>query len=748
MEHAPNFLTCPSVPQLPPPHEGDSSDINTDEVKVHGHFQNPWDSPEFTKGKEQTEEKPLQPSPDPKSQTPYIPLRPDDNIHEETPNLKAEQQAPAALDSKTKKIGVRTYVKIAAVIFIAILFVPPLWALGRAGFAGLSAKRSLDNMEVLIEKGDIESAKSAAGQAQDDFLLMDKHLEGIGFWRDMPYVGTQLRGLQDTAQVSAQTLDGVRDILDVAIALQEALLLAAKTSSGQSVDLEAGISLKDLSPDERRALLASLYRSLPEIRLARDKIDIALAMWNDLPKENLAPPIKKALEPMAELLPLMQSSLEQGVPLIEVFVPLLGYPEAQSYLIATQNADEIRPGGGFIGSVLTVEIDGGYFDDYEFFDVYAIDNPASGVWNEKPPAPIQQHLGVTKWFMRDANWSPDFPTSAERVLDFYEREREIATGKKPQKTGFIALEPGFFESLLAFTGPVVVNGKTFDAANFMDVLQFEVEMAPGITQENRKDLMGEVADSIVAKIQSLPRSEWPKLLNIVTTALNQKQILIYNRDPELQALVDKRGWSARAKPTEGDFLWIIDANLAALKTDGVMNKSIQYTLDARDIENPKANVTLTYQNTNRTITWRYTRYRSYTRVYMPEGSELISSSGAMAGDLTQTGGRFTPGKVEVTKELGKTVFGAFWAIEPGRTGKLSFDYKLPRSSVESILDGTYRLDWPKQPGVDNAEFNVKILFPQSVVSASPPEPESKWGDNIYEAQASSLYDQIFQVKLK
>lgn len=754
MEQAPNFLTCPSALQLPPPKEGDSSSYNEHEIKVHGHFQNPWDSPEFSKPKqEQPHTAPVLAGlsvDDSKNRTPYIPLRPDDEIEQQkTAETRSEPAAPArVLDKTAKKTGLSTYVKISALILLGILFIPPLIALGRAGFAGLSAKRSLDNMEVLIEKGEIESAKSAAGQAQDDFRLMGKYLDGVGFWRDMPYVGTQLRGLQDTALVSAQTLDGVQDILEVAVALQEALLLAAKTTSGKDVELESSISLKDLSPSEREALLSSLYKSLPEIRLARDKIDIALAMWNDLPKENLAPPIKKALEPMAELLPLMQKSLEQGVPLIEVFVPLLGYPEPQSYVIATQNADEIRPGGGFIGSIVTLDIDAGYFDDYEFFDVYAIDNPASGVWNEKPPAPIQQHLGVTKWFMRDANWSPDFPTSAERILDFYERERQIALGKKPETTGFVALEPGFFKSLLAFTGPVVVDGKTFDTQNFMDLLQYEVEMAPGISQENRKDLMGRVADALMEKIQSLPRSEWPKLLNIVTTALNQKQILIYNREPNLQALVDSRGWSARAKPTNGDFLWVIDANLAALKTDGVMNKSITYTLDARDIDNPKANVTLTYQNTNRQITWRYTRYRSYTRVYVPEGSELISASGAMAGDLTQTGGRFTPGKVEVTKELGKTVFGAFWAIEPGRTGKLSFEYKLPRSSVESILDGSYRLDWPKQPGVDNAEFNVKILFPQSVTKASPPEPEEKWGDNIYEVQAGSLYDQVFQVQLK
>ncbi len=724
MEHSPNFLTCPAFPELSPPHESDFAYKNNPETES-------------------------QPAIQPKSPNPFVALRPAD----ETPappssNQPSSTSAPIPV-KPVKKSFFKTGAILAVILVLTLVLAPPLYALGKASWAGYQAKIALENMQVMLEAGEFGLAKQEAGIAAEQFTVMQKALKSIGLWRDIPYMGSQIRGLESVAQVSSQSLDGVGDVLQVAVAMQEALFAASKASGQSQVDIDASKSLQDLSAEERRALLGSLYKSLPDIRLARDKMDIALSLWEDVPKEQMAAPIRNALAPLVEFLPIMQQSLEQSVPLIEVFVPLLGYPNPQSYVIITQNADEIRPAGGFIGSVIATEIDAGNINTFDFFDVYSIDNPASGVWNEAPPAPIQRHLGVTKWFMRDANWSPDFPASAERVLDFYERERAIAVGSSwPRQDGLVALEPGFFNVLLAFTGPIVVREKTFNSSNFMDVLQYEVEMAPGITVSGRKDLMGEVAEAIIAKIQTMPRSDWPKLINIITTALNQKQILIYNRNSDIQSLVDNRSWSARTKPTIGDFVWIIDANLAALKTDGVMSKSAEYTLDVRDIEKPRANLTLTYTNTNPQITWRYTRYRSYTRVYVPEGSRLISSSGAMEGDLVQTRGRFVPGQVDVMKELGKTVFGAFWSIEPGKTGKLSFTYELPPESVSSILDGTYRLDWPKQPGVDNAEFNVKILFPQSVASAQPPEPESKWGDTIYEAQAGSLYDQVFTVKLK
>lgn len=724
MEHSPNFLTCPAFPELPPPHESDFASEKKPVAEL--------------KSLTKTD-----------SSNPFVALRPVDQNPQSSKTPQQELKAVSVPAESAKKRFFKYGMILAVLLVLSLLIAPPLYALGKASWSGYQAKIALENMQTMLEAGEFESAKQEAAIAAAQFALMQKYLKSIGLWRDIPYMGTQIRGLESAAQVSAQSLDGLQDILHVAIAMQDALKSASAASGQSQVDIDASRSLQDLSPAERRALLGALYKSLPDIRLARDKIDIDLSLWESVPQDKMATPIKNALAPLVDFLPIMQQSLEQSVPLIEVFVPLLGYPNPQSYIIITQNADEIRPAGGFIGSVIASEIDAGNINTFDFFDVYSIDNPASGVWDEAPPDPIKNHLGVTKWFMRDANWSPDFSVSAERVLDFYERERSIPAGSAwPKQDGLIALEPGFFNALLSFTGPIVVRDKTFNSSNFMDVLQYEVEMAPGITVEGRKDLMGEVAEAIIAKIQTMPRSEWPKLINIITTALNQKQILIYNRNPEIQSLVDNRGWSARTKPAVGDFVWIIDANLAALKTDGVMSKSAEYTLDVRDPNRPRANLTLTYTNTNPQITWRYTRYRSYTRVYVPEGSHLISSSGAMAGDLVQTRGRFVPGQVDVMKELGKTVFGAFWSIEPGKTGKLSFTYELPPESVSSILDGAYRLDWPKQPGVDNAEFNVKILFPQSVASAQPPEPESKWGDNIYEVQASSLYDQMFTVKLK
>lgn len=628
---------------------------------------------------------------------------------------------------------------------LAIFLIPPAYAFGKALMAGRDVKTALDALRIDLERGYYESAKDEAGRARASLGLFRDALRDVGFIRDLPYVGTQVRVLQDAAAVGSHSLDSLEDLLHVAMALSDALQSA-------DVRLEIGVaddrSWQDLSPQEKRSLLSALDKALPEIRLARDKIDLALALWQDIPQDRLLPSIRKALNPVAELLPTMRRALDQSVPLLEAAIPLVGYPAPIEYLVVLQNSDEMRPSGGFIGNVGKIKIDAGEITDFQFTDVYNIDNPVSGVWNEVPPEPLAKHLGVKAWFMRDANWSPDFSESASKVLDFFMRETALL-GLNENPQGVVALQPDFFRRLLRLTGPISVGGKTYDYNNFMDLIELEVEIGflqQGIKVEDRKALINEIGIQLSQKIQTLPRSEWPKLINLVSVALDEKQIMIYAQDSSLQSLVDKRDWSGRAKPAVCDFMWVVDANLAALKTDGKMIKSAMYQLDARDPNRPLATLKLKYQNTTSKIDWRYTRYRSYTRVYVPEGSSFISSSGSMQGDLLQTGGRFVPGKVDIMKELGKTVFGAFWAVEPGKTGELSFTYSLPAETAACLNRGEYVLDWPKQPGVDQLQMQVEILLPRLVLEADPAEADTYWGDAVYQVEADSRDDQRFKIK--
>ncbi|MBI4138768.1 DUF4012 domain-containing protein [Candidatus Uhrbacteria bacterium] len=667
------------------------------------------------------------------------------------PSSSPSQEKPnTPIPAEPRHRHVARWIALGAALLLVLMLIPPGISLTRAWNAGRTAERSISAAREKLLTQDVEGAKTDLDAARASLLSFRDELQKLGSLRDLPALGLQIRALEDAASAGSQTLYSAADILDIAVVILDALRSGAETSGG----LQAGIAptrrFEDLSKEEKRELLQKFSNELPRLRLARDKMDLALTLWSRVPQDGLASPIQTALRPLAEAIPVMKKALDEAVPLLEALLPMSGYPEPRRYLVALQNADEIRPSGGFIGTIGTMTWDAGELSEFAFTDVYNIDNPVSAFWKETPPEPLARYLGAANWFLRDANWSPDFPTSAERVLDFYVREAELQLhAPLPHRpTTFIAFEPGFFRELLAFTGPIVVDGKTFTSDNFFEQLEFAVEVGfhqEGIPVEQRKEIIGKLGQELVKKLFALPSARWPEVLDVATQALERKQIMAYSHDADLQPVLESRGWSARAKPTDGDFLWVVDANLAALKTDGAMKKEIRYELDATDPAGPKATVTLRYTNTAKGFgDYRYTRYRTYTRVYVPEGSELISSDGAMKDDLNKTGGKFISGTVDVFKELGKTVYGAFWSVEPGKTGELKFTYRLP-PTVNGQRSTIYHLDWPKQPGVDNATLTLDLSFDKKLESATPSEDSKKWGDARYEYTTDSLTDRTFEI---
>lgn len=657
---------------------------------------------------------------------------------ETPPRPSAPKPMPA---SKPPRFRWGRWLSIGIACVLLFITIPPGLALVQAAIAAQNMKTALNRakdhgakLQMDLVAQDLEEAKQYATEVRDA-------LRRVGFWRDAPWVGTQLRGVEDAAAAGLGTLDGAGDIVQAFQAITDAIQGGTEATGDIQTGIDPTKRFADLSREDKRLMLAKFNDALPRLRVARDKIDAALVLWERVPQDQLAAPLRQALKPLADNLPVLKRTLDEAVPLIEVAVPLAGYPYPVRYLAFLQNADEMRPSGGFIGNIGNITLDAGEMTEFAFTDVYNIDNPAVPNWKEVPPEPISRLLKVPAWYLRDANWSPDFTVSAERVLDFYIREK-VAAGnpEKNPPSAVIALGPGLFKDLLRITGPITVQGKVYTAQNFFDELEYEVEIAfnqKGIPVEKRKDLIAEIGQKMVERLKLVPASRWPELVDLLTQALERKQVMVYSRNREFLSILDARGWTGRVKATQGDYLQVIDANLAALKTDGVMDKHIGYRLDATDPLHPKATVTLSYENTNRQITWRYTRYRSYTRIYVPDGSRLISSSGAMVTD------RQYGGKVDVMKELGKTVFGAFWSIEPGKTGTLSFTYELPASALPAC--GPYHLDLPKQSGADATEISVEVGFARPVLKATPPEDLSKWGDATYHIETDSTVDRSFSV---
>lgn len=561
--------------------------------------------------------------------------------------------------------------------------------------------------------------------------LLRGGVKTTGAWTLVPWIGPRLRWIDRAGEALELTFEAADD-LSAAAERARAWLVRLTGSAHASTS------------EERREAIRELTTLASSVRLGGEKARMAMDRWRELDLALLPQAWEVRARAEMEEVTIVEDTLEKTLQYWEPLMFLGGYPEKKRFLVLLQNADELRPTGGFIGVVGRLEIDNGMIKTFQFDDVYAQDAPLDHRWTDIPPAPMIRWLGVKAWYVRDRNWSPDFPQSAVDFLEAYGRAEVIRTGRSALSyDGVIALEPAFFAALLRMTGPITLEDKTFTAENYFDLLEYEVERGfheQQIGVDARKRIVATLGDVLRARLEALPLGRWPEIFALFFSSLDQKDILVYVRDAKALAAFDRRGWTGRVRSSTGDYLWVVDANLAALKTDGVMKKEILYRLDTQAPGGPLATVKLLYENP-KGFSWKHTRYRDYVRVYVPEGSELISARGSMKDDRTKTGGQVVAGDVDVGRDLGKTFFGAFWAIEPGEKREMTFTYRLPASAIGNEM---YTLLVQKQPG-SNTQLTLDLSFGKNIKRATPPEPETeKYGDPSYRGTFSMEKDFVME----
>lgn len=537
---------------------------------------------------------------------------------------------------------------------------------------------------------DFGRARAAFRAAGDDLTAAEDAYRPIRFWGRFPALGPNVRAgseLLAIGQVGVRAAQRVTDFAD--------LLLTPLAARG--ADLTYGA----LTVTDRTDLLTRLSESESTLAALDTDVEEIVRRWDGLPNSLLTRRVRRDVEPVRDSLVLATEALERAAPIARVLPKLLGHGSATTYLFLLQNNAELRPSGGFIGTYGLLKVRDGSITSFATDNSYALDDRVKKTLRIPAPAPLQRYNDTRHWFFRDSNWSPDFQAAADTAADFYHRE-----GGGERLDGVLGVTPTFVSGLLRLTGPITVDGIAFTADNLVDTLQEEVTFGfaqRGVGLTARKGIIGRMGQTLTDRLFALPQRQWGELWRVLFTALNEKQLQLAFADRALQSFAEEQGWAGRVLAPDHDSLLIVDANLASLKTDPVIERTARYAFDATG-DVPRATLTVTYAN-HGAFTKKTTRYRTYVRVYVPRGAQLTGSEGA---DLTDRSDR--PGNVDVSEELDRTVFGAFKSIEPGQTESLTFHYTLPASVSAELAAGTYTLTVQKQAGTIAPAVDIAAAF--------------------------------------
>lgn len=415
----------------------------------------------------------------------------------------------------------------------------------------------------------------------------------------------------------------------------------------------------------------------------------------------------------------------------------LGFNGPHTYLILFLNDTELRPTGGFIGSYAVVKVDNGHTEVKMVSGTETLDLAADKSKLLPPPQPFVDYVKVDRWFFRDSNWSPDFSVAAAQALDFYRREGGVAAYEIDTVVG---ITTDVLEDLLRLSGPVSVQGLTFTTENVTEKLEYEVEYGykeRGISFADRKQIMTELMQTLMHRLGANAVTQFKDYVDLAYRLAAERHVMMFSVQPQLQNKIIALDWDGSVATSSVDYWWWVDANLTALKTDHALQRSARYEIMPRADGRLVAAVTMEYKHTG-TFDWRTTRYRSYTRLFAPIGSGLISVTGDAKNKTTT---------VEQGDELGRRWFGTFIQIEPGQTRRLTFTYLLPESVSAAVKSGQYALTVQKQAGTTAHGLTLHLDFGKNITSAKPGEDPKNWGNATYDYATDLRLDRTFTIGL-
>ena len=455
---------------------------------------------------------------------------------------------------------------------------------------------------------------------------------------------------------------------------------------------------------------------------------------------------KETFAQLKSSLPALVDSTKEFLSLSSTIQSIMGTDGTKHYLLIFQNNTEIRPTGGFMGSFAELSVHNGIMDQLTIPGGGTYDLQGQQMTPLVSPWPLQ--LLSAKWQFQDANWFPDFPTSARQMIQFY------SDSGGSDVDGVIAINANFVTDLLGFLGPIDMPdyGRIIDQTNFLTETQKIVETEYDKTENKPKAFIGDLAPKMIDKALHESPETFLDLATHVNAALSQKEIQMYFNDDAIERTVLERGWGGEIKPTDKDYLMVINTNLGGGKTDNVMDEKIHVDVNM-DSEGRIEN-TVTIKRTHHGVSgdlFSGVNNVNFLRLYVPNGSKLVNASGfnipnghlfdtpdptwVVDPDLQYADDSFSIDQqsgTQIYSENGKTIFGNWTQTKPGETTTTKFTYTLPFTlsnlltqnptieKIRSLLGvpktDSYSILIQKQSGVLNRTTTVELHVPTSFKS--------------------------------
>lgn len=517
----------------------------------------------------------------------------------------------------------------------------------------------------------------------------------------------------------------------IGVLFRSMLELAKEANSGTGLMTEASAFFyPDISEAKTSAVLVDLLKKImPSVRT---NLDLSIGSAVILSSSDIfpftIPIVHTTVETVTQKMKTYRKIVnmaEQGISLYPVFA---GFKGTQKILFLFENNSELRPTGGFIGSIARGDITDGKLNSFQIHDVYTFDGQLKG--HVDPPQTLRDAWGQEHWYLRDSNWHPDFRESARSAMWFFEKE----TGERVNSV--IAITTSFIVRLLAVTGPIDLPGYndriTSDNFYAKSLFYTQTDFFPGSTQ--KKDFLSTLTEALLAKLQAGKQSYALGIARTITESLLSRDILLFVSDPIYETAIIGMGWGGNVPAVSScpeaeihngkscmvSSVAINEANISVNKVNSFIRRTQNRLVTINQTGTISEKITRAISNDSRGEPGSGP-YTSYIRFMVPNGMNVtgFTIDGVPVPTRIQKAKKQTLPYGELDTSIpGLTTIAVALTIPPmeSKTITLSFEYQVifPQDNATTIV-----FTDQKQPGVDSVPSQFQLFTPKNIhVNAS------------------------------
>lgn len=409
-----------------------------------------------------------------------------------------------------------------------------------------------------------------------------------------------------------------------------------------------------------------------------------------------------------------------GLP--DTLTTALGLDGERTYLVLSQNNDELRPSGGYISTYGWLTMRNARVEDFAYSATTATSpNP--------PDETFASDLLIPTWWIDygnptyaawDGSWYADFPKTADMAMAYYDG----GLNDQSPVDGVIAIDITGFEMILGALGSVEMPeyGVTVTPQNFRQHV-YDIR-AFGRGEAAHKQFVTDIFEAIFSDWQLAEQEQSEALLQVLLQALQEKHIMLHFQTDELNDALEVLGWNGAQTPaTRHDYVMVADSNVGANKSNHSIARQLTYDVEVMPDSTLNSRLSIGYDyfdsvaSGDPAVDPRYhgqLDYFNQLQVFVPANAALQGSD-----DFTE------PITVELQPD--HTLYTSLVHVPYDSAERFQLRYTTP-ALIEALGDNKrYRLLIQKQPGTRANPMTIQVRLPANAqVISSDPQPTAQY----------------------